>query len=411
MRYNWDIEDIGENIKRTVQDAVDSKDFGCLNQTIRNSLNGVFGGFAGNEPPSRVDIDLGTGASHSEKSYERKSQETRAYRERKQTQNSSAVYAGTAGKKALAIVLSALGYGLGTITALGFLAAAISTSLIGGSLLHVALSTLGLLILPCGVMAVCGTRLLRRVRRFNLYLNTIKGEEYCNVKDLAKRIRKSEKYVVKDLDWMLKRMWFLQGHLDDNNTCLMTTDSAYKEYCRLMRQREEQQKAEAEKAAAAVEKERGRQNSMDPQILNIIEKGNEFIQKIHDCNDAIPGEEVSAKIFRMETLTRRIFARVEEEPDTVSDIRRMMDYYLPTAVKLLEAYKDLDAQPVQGENIVSSKREIEETLDTLNGAFEILLDDMFQDTAWDVSSDVSVLKTMLAQEGLTEKDFKTGGKQ
>lgn len=411
MRYNWDIEDIGENIKRTVQDAVDSKDFGSLNQTIRNSLNGVFGGFAGNEPPSRVDIDLGTGAARSEKSYERKSQEAKAYRERKRTESTPAVYVGTAGKKALAIVLSALGYGLGTITALGFLAAAISTSLIGGSLLHVALSTLGLLILPCGVMAVCGTRLLRRVRRFNLYVNTIKGEEYCNVKDLAKRIRKSDKYVVKDLDWMLKRMWFLQGHLDDNNTCLMTTDSAYKEYCRLMRQREEQQKADAERAAAAARERQGREQSMDPQILNIIEKGNEFIQKIHDCNDAIPGEEVSAKIFRMETLTRRIFARVEEEPDTVGDIRRLMEYYLPTTVKLLEAYKDLDAQPVQGENIISSKREIEETLDTLNRAFEVLLDDMFQDTAWDVSSDVSVLKTMLAQEGLTEKDFKTGGKQ
>ena len=147
-----------------------------------------------------------------------------------------------------------------------------------------------------------------------------------------------------------------------------------------------------------------------PPDSSIIEKGNEFIKKIRACNDAIPGEEVSAKIFRMETLTRRIFARVEEEPDTVSDIRRLMEYYLPTAVKLLEAYKDLDAQPVQGENIISSKREIEETLDTLNGAFEVLLDDMFQDTAWDVSSDVSVLKTMLAQEGLTEKDFKTGGR-
>ncbi len=60
--------------------------------------------------------------------------------------------------------------------------------------------------------------------------------------------------------------------------------------------------------------------------------------------------------------------------------------------------------------ISSPQSEIEETLDTLNRAFEVLLDDMFQDTAWDVSSDVSVLKTMLAQEGLTEKDFKTGGR-
>lgn len=83
-----------------------------------------------------------------------------------------------------------------------------------------------------------------------------------------------------------------------------------------------------------------------------------------------------------------------------------MEYYLPTAIKLLEAYEELDAQPVAGENILSSKAEIEATLDTLNVAFEKILDSLFQDTAWDVSSDISVLNTVLAQEGLKEK----GGK-
>lgn len=209
---------------------------------------------------------------------------------------------------------------------------------------------------------------------------------------------------------MLRKRWFLQGHLDKQNTCLITTDAAYDEYRRLMRQREEQQRADAERAAAKDKAERSRYADMSPQVREVIERGNAFIEKLRACNDAIPGEEVSAKIFRMETVTRRIFARVEAEPDTVGDIRRLMEYYLPTAVKLLEAYEDLDAQPVQGENILSSKKEIEETLDTLNTAFEKLLDDMFQDTAWDVSADVSVLKTMLAQEGLTGKDFKTGGK-
>ena len=72
----------------------------------------------------------------------------------------------------------------------------------------------------------------------------------------------------------------------------------------------------------------------------------------------------------------------------------------------MEAYEDLDAEPVQGENIISSKKEIEKTLDTLNIAFEKLLDSLFQDTAWDVSSDISVLEMMLAQEGLTKDDFK-----
>lgn len=404
MKYNWDLENIGESIKKTVQEAVDSKDFASMNQNIRSTINGVFGGFADSGP----DIDLGTKASQSERSWERKPQEPETARP--PAKGRQQVYTGTAGKKAFAVTFMAIGYSLGSLLTLGFLVTAMSSSLIGGGILNVALGTLGTLILPCAAMAFIGTKRLARVKRFQLYQSTIRNEEYCNVKDLAERIRKSEKYVVKDLDWMMRRMWFLQGHFDDQNTCIMTTDNAYREYLKLMRQREEQQRIESEKAAAAAREEHSRKSSMDPQVLAVIEKGNQFIDKIRQCNDAIAGEEVSAKIFRMETLTRRIFARVEEEPDTVADIRRLMEYYLPTAIKLLEAYKDLDKQPVQGENILSSKREIEETLDTLNGAFEVLLDDMFQDKAWDVSTDVSVLKTMLAQEGLTEKDFKTGGK-
>ena len=127
--------------------------------------------------------------------------------------------------------------------------------------------------------------------------------------------------------------------------------------------------------------------------------------RIRKSNDAIPGEEISAKIYHMEMLVDRIFDRVEQNPSSVKDIQKLMDYYLPTTMKLLEAYEELDRQPIQGENILSSKHEIENTLDTLNIAFEKLLDGLFQETAWDVSADASVLKTMLAQEGLTDKDF------
>ena len=105
-------------------------------------------------------------------------------------------------------------------------------------------------------------------------------------------------------------------------------------------------------------------------------------------------------------LVDKIFDRVEQNPASVGDIRKLMEYYLPTTIKLLQAYQDLDAQPVQGENIISSKKEIEKTLGTLNVAFEKLLDDLFQETAWDVSTDISVLHTMLAQEGLTEDGLK-----
>ena len=88
-----------------------------------------------------------------------------------------------------------------------------------------------------------------------------------------------------------------------------------------------------------------------------------------------------------------------------------MEYYLPTTIKLLDAYEDLDAQPVQGENIITAKREIEKNNRHADVAFEKLLDDLFQDTAWDLSSDISVLQTMLAQEGLTEDGLKSAGKK
>ena len=143
-----------------------------------------------------------------------------------------------------------------------------------------------------------------------------------------------------------------------------------------------------------------RRQKLSPEVRKVIEEGDAFVQKLRECNDAIPGEEISAKISRMEMIVDRIFDRVEQNPEQVNDVRKLMEYYLPTTIKLLEAYEEMDAQPIGGQNIQTAKAEIEATLDTLNVAFEKILDSLFQDTAWDVSSDISVLNTMLAQEGL-----------
>ena len=138
----------------------------------------------------------------------------------------------------------------------------------------------------------------------------------------------------------------------------------------------------------------------------MIEEGNAYIEQIRKSNDAIPGVEISNKMYYLENVIRRIFKRVEQHPELIDDLHKFMDYYLPTTVKLLQAYEELDKQDVEGDNIKTAKKEIENTLDTINQAFENLLDSFFRDTAWDVSTDISVLKTMLAQEGLTGgKDF------
>ena len=207
----------------------------------------------------------------------------------------------------------------------------------------------------------------------------------------------------KDIIKMIEKGWFLEGKTDREETCLITSRETYRQY-EATRQALEDRTA---KEQSERQKNRESEEKLSPEVREVLERGEEFIRKIHESNDAIPGEEISVKIAKMEEIIDRIFQRAEAHPEIVPDLKKMMDYYLPMTVKLLDAYEEMDGQPVQGENITNSKKEIEATLDTLNEAFAKLLDSVFQDTAWDVSSDISVLQTMLAQEGLTGNEFDT----
>lgn len=408
MRTNWEWEQFGEDIRRTVQDAVDSRDFRRLNQTITDTVNSAIHQFTGgmrsphggyqyqqmNDGPGRQQGQAKSGWQNLDLNQLKR----------------PTLYAKTRGKKAAGMAMAIIGYVFAGCLLVGGLITGVAGALLGAGVgVSIAVSIQVILLAVFAILGASGTRILSRVKRFQTYIDELHGKEYGNVKELAQRIRKKEKFVVKDLEYMIQKGWFLQGYLDEQKVCLMTSREAYGQYQELMEQAKQQkvwEQSEKEKADA----DAGRRAAMDPKVQEVIETGNAYICKIRECNDAIPGEAVSEKISRMELLTKRIFERVEQNPETVTDIRRLMEYYLPTAVKLLEAYEELDAQPVQGDNILSSKKEIEDTLDTLNTAFEKLLDDLFQDTAWDVSSDISVLKTMLAQEGLMKNDFSTGGK-
>lgn len=140
-----------------------------------------------------------------------------------------------------------------------------------------------------------------------------------------------------------------------------------------------------------------------PEYQQMLEECESYIQKIHQCNLDLPGEVITAKLSRLETVVTRILEEAKKRPKEAAALRKFMDYYMPTTWKLLDAYRSFENEPIQSDNILRTKKEIEDTLDTINAAFEKLLDDLFQTTAWDISSDISVLQTMLAQEGLTNQ--------
>ena len=139
----------------------------------------------------------------------------------------------------------------------------------------------------------------------------------------------------------------------------------------------------------------------NPELDKMIKDGNLAISEMKRLNTSIKDEKISADIDRLEDLSAKIFAQVKSDPSKLPQIRKFMDYYLPTSLKLLQTYAELDSQGVEGENITESKHRIEQTMDTLVHAFETQLDQLFAADAMDISADIDVMQNMLRADGLT----------
>lgn len=256
-------------------------------------------------------------------------------------------------------------------------------------------------------LGIKGSRQEGLAKRFRRYQQVIGERTFCLIEELSAAIGKKPKFVQKDLRKMIRDGFFPQGYLDKKETCLITDQQTYQQYlqtekayeARAQEAQADGRKAGAQQASASVAAPHGRE------YQELLAEGQSYIRHIHTCNDKIEDPVISEKLDRMEMIVTRIFTEAGRNPDVADDLKKMMSYYLPTTKKLLDAYCELDEQPVPGENIETTKQEIAATLDTLNNAFAKLLDDLFEEKAWDISSDISVLNTMLAQEGLTEGAF------
>lgn len=249
-----------------------------------------------------------------------------------------------------------------------------------------------------------GIRLSARLRRARRYAELAGRNNYINIEDIALHAGRTKKAVLKDVRKMLAKGFFPQGHLDAQESCLMLDNKIYDEYLSLEKQRRIQEQ----------ERERVKRTKPEPvaqpetagELDAMIATGQDCIRRLRDMNDNIAGEDISAKLFRLENLLKEIFDRLREQPEQMPKMQKFMDYYLPTTLKLVKAYEQFDSMSIQGQDILEAKAEIEKTLDTINSAFGELLNKMLRETAFDVTTDAQVLQTMLAQEGLTrEKEF------
>lgn len=249
---------------------------------------------------------------------------------------------------------------------------------------------------------ITGTKKRKQVKRFNQYLRTLGNHLYYDISDFARNLGYTEKQVRKDLKDMIREGIFREGHLDKQETCLMITNKMYDQYLETQKNYEESKKQKAASAAFNPASE----IKMSAECKTVLKEGEDYIRHINECRSLIQKADMRNKLDRLSQIVSRIFDVVKKDPDKVSELHRMMKFYLPTAGKLLTAYCELENQPITGTNMESTRNEIEASIDTLNEAFEKLLDDLFQDTAWDISSDISVLNTMLAQDGYAGEKIK-----
>ena len=261
----------------------------------------------------------------------------------------------------------------------------------------------GIILAGCVYFLMDGVNKNKLAGKYYKYGNILRDAEYFNITDLAKAAVLSDKEVLKDIKSMIKKGFLPRAKLDSAEKVCMITDRAYEQYQGAEQDRMDREaRAAAEKqaqddAAKALEEE---YKNLPPKVVPILKEGREYITFVRQVNDEIPDtEDLSNKLYRLEATMNKIFEQVKKDPSSADELHKLMNYYLPTTRKLLNAYVELGNQP-DVQNITQTKGEIDNAIDVINDAFESLLNGMFQDMAWDISSDISVMKTMMAQDGL-----------
>ena len=216
----------------------------------------------------------------------------------------------------------------------------------------------------------------KKAQRFENYLKLIGDKEAVPIHYLADVMGIDYHKVIKDLREMISRGILQPAWLDLKTYRLMMN-----EYTETQAVQPEEKPQEA------------------------ISRNDRILRQIRADNDLIADVEVSRKIDRIEELTRKIFAILEQRPEKEPQLYNFMNYYLPTTLKALESYARLEAQGVETAAIREAKQKINHALDELADGYEKQLDKLFADDVVDITADIDVMRKMLQKDGLKEDEI------
>ena len=245
---------------------------------------------------------------------------------------------------------------------------------------------------PVGILAGGASLLLgsgamkRRQRRFATYLRTVGQKQAVPLDYLARAADVSRRRVEKDVNLMLEKgLWGDEAYIDMGSGMLFKSQAAATAYF------DAAHRAKAEQGQPA-------QTAPAPAGYAAI------LAQIRELNDRIADEAISAKLDRMEQVSGRIFKLIEEDEAKRDAAGTVLNYYLPTTLKLLENYASFEEAGVSGENLSQAKAKIEKTMDSIVAGFEHQLDELYRTDAMDIDSDIRVMETMLRRDTASVAD-------
>ena len=336
--------------------------------------------------------------------------------------NKPAIYAKKVPGRFKANVMSGLGITTGIVSVapvtMGILQIA-TMSLTSYSIAGIFTSSM-LIGVPFAIMGAFfskGNSIRKINNRFERYKECIGDDRFIDLKYLSKKAGVSFGKIKKDIKYMIENKYFVNAKYDRNENVLILDDETYQDY---IEKKEEFYSKNNSYSSDNYSEDDNNQNSEDKsretetdygeefdenvpiKVRELVRDGRDYVRKIHNANNSISRGEVKVKLDKLESIMTAIFDRVKKQPESADDLRKLMKYYLPTTIKLLDVYIEMDSQSsYNAGNVEKTKKEIEDTLDVINEAFTKLFDSLFEDTAWDVSSDIAAMKTMMAQDGLS----------
>ena len=231
-----DWNQLGNDIKNIVQDAIETGDYGRLNRDLGVTLENALGNMATSVKDAAIkNLNHFSGSQQTANQRrtvsperQRQEQNMRGYKKKlvKEAREKFALYVNTSTPRALGILFTTLGIALvgmfgvtaATLGIAGIFIDAVANKMQRGMFVFIAA------IVASGALGIYGNTLRKKVNRFRSYVRTLNGKTYVKIEELAKGVRKSPKFVKRDLKKMIKNRMFLEGHLDEEGNYLITSD-------------------------------------------------------------------------------------------------------------------------------------------------------------------------------------------